>query len=140
MGKPDLALQLPEYAMPADPMEETKEFTIATSTTEPRWVRAVDLLPGHARDRPQRDHLREGRGCADTGAPAPEQSWRAGCPGRIRSPATAAPRTVFPPARNSRPHSLQEDVSYESKPMTDRSTVGVYFAQASTAQKSSRCR
>jgi hypothetical protein len=47
MGKPDLTLTLPsEYAMPADSMEETKEFTVATGVAEARWVRAVDLLPG----------------------------------------------------------------------------------------------
>ena len=47
MGAPDLALQLPaEFTVAADKMEDTQEFTLATGTTEARWVRAVDLLPG----------------------------------------------------------------------------------------------
>jgi hypothetical protein len=29
-------------------MEETRELTIPTGTTGPRWVRAGDLLPGNA--------------------------------------------------------------------------------------------
>src|SRR5438270_523305 len=48
MGKPDLALPIPaEFTVPADKMEEWHDVTIATSLPEPRWVRAVDLLPGN---------------------------------------------------------------------------------------------
>src|SRR6185295_9211089 len=47
MGAPDLALRLPaEFTVAADKMEDTAEFFHATGTTESRWVRAVDLLPG----------------------------------------------------------------------------------------------
>src|SRR5262245_14180673 len=47
MGAPDLALKLPsEFTVPADKMDVTEEFTLPTGTKEPRWVRAVDLLPG----------------------------------------------------------------------------------------------
>src|SRR3989441_3284459 len=44
MGRPDLALPMPsEFALAADKMEDTHEFTIATGTSAARWVRAVDL-------------------------------------------------------------------------------------------------
>jgi hypothetical protein len=47
MGAPDLALPLPsEFTVAADKMEDWHEFIVPTGTTEPRWVRAVDLLPG----------------------------------------------------------------------------------------------
>jgi len=47
MGAPDLALRMPaEFTVAADRMEDTQEVTLATGTTEARWVRAVDLLPG----------------------------------------------------------------------------------------------
>src|SRR5947207_4792425 len=47
MGAPDLALRMPaEFTVAADRMEATQEVTLATGTTEARWVRAVDLLPG----------------------------------------------------------------------------------------------
>ena len=48
MGAPDLALPLPaEFTLAADKMDDTQEFTIADRhRRKPRWVRAVDLLPG----------------------------------------------------------------------------------------------
>jgi hypothetical protein len=46
LGPPDVAIPLPELTLPADKMESTREFTVATGTTEARWVRAADLLPG----------------------------------------------------------------------------------------------
>src|SRR5439155_10763220 len=43
LGLPDLVLQLPsEATLAADTSETTEEFTLATKTTETRWVRAVD--------------------------------------------------------------------------------------------------
>ena len=47
LGAPDLALKMPaEFTLAADKMEDWQEFTLPTGTTEARWVRAVDLLPG----------------------------------------------------------------------------------------------
>ena len=47
MGAPDLALKMPaEFTVSPDKMEDTQEFTLSSGTSEPRWVRAVDLLPG----------------------------------------------------------------------------------------------
>ena len=47
LGKPDLVLPLsPEVIVPAETSETTQEFTLATQTTEAKWVRAVDLVPG----------------------------------------------------------------------------------------------
>src|SRR4029077_14987285 len=48
MGTPDLAIKMPsEFTVSPDKMEDTMEFTLATGTSEARWVRAVDLLPGN---------------------------------------------------------------------------------------------
>src|SRR6185503_11220136 len=47
MGAPDLVLPLPsEFTVAADKMEDWHEFAVSAPTTEARWVRAVDLLPG----------------------------------------------------------------------------------------------
>ena len=46
LGTPDVTLTLPEVTLAADKMEQTQEFTIATGTTDARWLRAADLLPG----------------------------------------------------------------------------------------------
>jgi hypothetical protein len=135
MGTPDLALPLPEYAMPADPMEETKEFTIAASTTEARWVRAVDLLPGTPAIVRSAVIYVQGA-AAPPGVPAPEQVLARWVPGQDPEPldSGAAYRLPAGAQLGVRIH-YKKTWSYESKPMTDRSAVGVYFAQASTAQE-----
>src|SRR3954447_9387612 len=47
LGAPDLALKVPsEFTLAADKMDDTQEFTLPSGTSEARWVRAVDLLPG----------------------------------------------------------------------------------------------
>jgi hypothetical protein len=44
---PDVTLQMEAaYTMPEASAEETKEFVIPTGFTAPRWVKAVDVLPG----------------------------------------------------------------------------------------------
>ena len=49
LGPPDLALPLPtEFVAAEDVRERTAEFIVPTGTTESRWVRAVDLMPGTA--------------------------------------------------------------------------------------------
>jgi hypothetical protein len=136
MGKPDLALPLPsEYAMPADAMEETREFTVATATTEARWVRAVDLLPGTpAIVRSAVIYVKTA--AAPAAGPAPEQVLARWVPGLDAEPLDggAAYRLPAGAQLGVRIH-YKKTWSYESKPMSDRSTVGVYFAQAGTAQE-----
>jgi hypothetical protein len=47
LGPPDLALPFPrEFTLPASSQEDTTDFVIPTGTSERRWLRAVDLLPG----------------------------------------------------------------------------------------------
>src|SRR5262245_25340241 len=47
LGKPDLAIAMPEeHTVPPNTMEETAEFALATELKEPKWVKAVDVLPG----------------------------------------------------------------------------------------------
>jgi hypothetical protein len=46
-GPPDLKLEMPaEHTLPPGTLEDTKSFVIPTGLTEPKWVRAIDLLPG----------------------------------------------------------------------------------------------
>jgi hypothetical protein len=46
LGNPDTAIKLPEsVTLPADKSEDTHEFTVALKNAQPRWVRAIDLLP-----------------------------------------------------------------------------------------------
>jgi hypothetical protein len=48
-GKPDLELPISKpFTLAAHVMEGTNEVTVPTNLTEPRWVKAADLLPGQA--------------------------------------------------------------------------------------------
>ena len=136
MGKPDLTLTLPsEYAMPADSMEETKEFTVATGVAEARWVRAVDLLPGTpAIVRSAVIYVKTS--AAPAAGPAPEQVLARWVPGQDPEPLDGGAAFRLPAGAQLgvRIH-YKKTWSYESKPLTDRSTVGIYFAQAGTAQE-----
>lgn len=45
LGPPDLRLVLPEVVLPADQMEQTRDFTIQAGNGQALWLRAADLLP-----------------------------------------------------------------------------------------------
>jgi hypothetical protein len=136
MGKPDLSLPIPtEFTLAADKMEDTQEFIVATATAEPRWVRAVDLLPGTP------SIVRSAIVYVKSSAPAPaaiapEQVLARWVPGQdpesighglgVRLPAHAE--------LGVRIH-YKKTWQFEGKPMTDRSAVGIYFAPAQTAQE-----
>jgi hypothetical protein len=136
LGKPDLALPLPaEFALAADKMEETQEFTIATGLTEARWVRAVDLLPGTPSIvRSATVYVKNAKAPAST--PAPEQVLARWLPGQDAEPIASGVAMRLPAAAELgvRIH-YKKTWQFEGKPMTDRSTIGVYFAPAQTAQE-----
>ncbi len=111
MGAPDLALPLPsEFTVAADKMEDWHEFIVPTGTNEPRWVRAVDLLPGTPSIvRSATISLRDvERGSASpapessAASPVPEHVLARWLPGQDPEPARPAPRFACPRARSSR--------------------------------------
>ena len=136
LGKPDLALRLPaEYTLAADRMEDTHEVTLTTGVTEARWVRAADLLPGTPSIvRSALIYVKGGNDSA--GAPAPERVLARWVPGRglestyggtaIRLPAGAE--------LGVRVH-YRKTWQFEGMPISDRSTVGLYFAPSNAAQE-----
>jgi hypothetical protein len=137
LGTPDLALQLPEeVTVPADTLEATREFLLPAGAASGRWIRAVDLLPGTpamvrsaivavAGERPA------GAAPADDSGIDPEAVLAVWTPGQ--TPVAADRGTAFriPPGG-----SLLVRVHYrktwmdQAKPLTDRSVVGLYFADA----------
>ena len=46
LGRPDLVLPLPPVTLPQSSRDDVKDFRVPTGTTETRWIRAVDLMPG----------------------------------------------------------------------------------------------
>jgi hypothetical protein len=136
LGKPDVALPLPaEFTLAADKMEETRDFTIPTGLTEPRWVRAVDLLPGTPSIvRSALVYVKNQQ--APASAVAPEPVLARWLPGQDPEPMSEAAAMRLPANAELgvRIH-YKKTWQFEGKPMTDRSTVGIYFAPVQMAQE-----
>jgi len=157
MGAPDLALQLPsEFTVVADKMEDWHEFVVPIGTSEPRWVRAVDLLPGSPSivrsatislrtSSMERDSSAgsgssravsrdEGVGrpsSAGAGAapPVPEHVLAYWLPGQDPQPAAGAAFRVPAGAQLAVRIHYKKTWQFEGKALSDRSTVGIYFAK-----------
>jgi hypothetical protein len=131
LGPPDLVLPLPtEFAVAADIRERTAEFIVPTGTTERRWVRAVDLMPGTAAM--VRAATIAVRSAAPAGAGATtERMLAVWLPGE--EPISLEDGLAFELPASAE---LVVRVLYrktwedERKELRDRSTVGVYFAPA----------
>jgi len=140
MGKPDLALPIPsEFAFAPDKMEDTQEFTLATGVAEARWVRAVDLLPGTPSIVRSAVIVVKGASDASASAPArlaPETVLARWVPGHDPEPLDTSLGYRLPAGAQLgvRIH-YKKTWQFEGKPMSDRSTVGIYFAPAAAAQE-----
>jgi len=144
MGKPDLALPVPsEFTVAADKMEEWHEFTVATGLSEARALRGIDLLPGN----PQivrsatisiadgaADPNRQGSGsqaaAPPTSQPAPERVLARWLPGHDPEPLAGAAFRLPANAQLSVRVHYKKTWQFEGKALTDRSTIGLYFAPA----------
>jgi hypothetical protein len=139
LGPPDLELPLPsEFTLAADTSEETHEFALATGTKEARWVRAVDLLPGAAAVvRSATITVRSDR-AQDSGpeGTAPERILAMWVPGDEPVPLDAEGAFRLPAGAELtvRVH-YKKTWEYERVAMTDRSKIGVYFAERPAAER-----
>jgi hypothetical protein len=125
MGPPDLALRLPsEFTVAADAMEATQEFTLATGLTAPRWVRAVDLLPGTPSVVRSAVVYLKGTGAAAAGAAAPDPVLARWVPGQDAEPIDQGAAFRLPAGAElvARIH-YKKTWQFEGKPLTDRSTL-----------------
>jgi hypothetical protein len=154
LGKPDLALPLPaEFAFAADKMDATQEFTIPSTLKEPRWIRAVDLLPGTPSIVRSAIIYVKGANAAQGFSPATQGASNVT---QGFSPAKPAPDTILArwvPGHDPEPIGTsvgfklpagvelgvrihyKKTWQFEGKALSDRSTVGVYFAPAPSAQE-----
>ena len=136
MGAPDLALKLPaEFTVPADKMDVTEEFALPTGTKEARWVRAVDLLPGTPSV--VRSAVIYLKGAASSSASAsPDRVLALWVPGHDTEPLDSRVAFRLPAGAELgvRVH-YKKTWQFEGQPVTDRSTVGVYFAPEREAQE-----
>src|SRR5262245_42607480 len=123
LGAPDLALPLPAaVTLGADSMEDTRDITIATGTRDARWIRAVDLLPGNPAIV---------RSAVITLKDAPDHVLARWLPGQEPVPLDGSAAFRLPAGAEIVARiRYKKTWSYEGKAMTDRSTVGIYFAKA----------
>jgi hypothetical protein len=126
LGKPDAALTAAEATLGADTMEETRELTVATGLTEARWVRAVDLLPGNPAIVRSAVIFVKG---------APDRVLTRWQPGQDAVPLAGAAIRLPAGAELVARIRYKKTWSYEGKAMTDRSTVGLYFAPSADARE-----
>ena len=123
MGKPSLVLPLPSpITLDAEKSEDTRELVLAPAADADRWVKAVDLLPGTPAV--VRDAL------IYTKSPSGERTvlgvwFPAEEP--IAVPAGAAYRWPAGSDLMLKIH-YRKTWTYDGKPVTDRSTVGVYLS------------
>ena len=136
MGAPDLALPLPsEFTVVADKMEDWHEFVVPIGTSEPRWVRAVDLLPGTPSIVRSATISVAGSGRASDSADAnatsavPEQVLARWLPGQDPQPAAGTAFRVPAGAQLAVRIHYKKTWQFEGKALSDRSTVGIYFAK-----------
>jgi hypothetical protein len=137
LGTPDLALQLPaEYHLAADKMEATEEFTLAPGTSETRWIRAVDLLPGTPAIVRSAVIYVKTQGQPTTQSTGPDRVLSRWLPGQDPDPLSAEAAFQLPAGAQLgvRIH-YKKTWQYEGKALTDRSTVGLYFSPARTTQE-----
>jgi hypothetical protein len=135
LGPPDLELPFPaEFTLPANVQEDTIDIVIPTRTTERRWVRAVDLLPG-TRSIVRAATVRvNSTSSAAARAAAGEPLLALWVPGdeTIALDEGAAFELPAGAELHVRVH-YKKTWQYERKEMRDRSTVGVYFAPGPSA-------
>ena len=136
LGAPDLALKLPaEVTVAADKMEETQEITLATGLTEPRWVRAVDLLPGTPSIVRSAVVSLKGASASSGSAPAPDRVLARWVPGHDAEPIEGAAFRLPAGAELVARIHYKKTWQFEGKPVSDRSTIGVYFAPGRDARE-----
>lgn len=134
LGAPDAKVPLPEFAVPADKMEATQEFTVPAGNGEARLVRAVDLLPGTPSV--VRSAVISIKGSGD--APyQPEQVLARWVPGLDPEPVDKDGAAFRLPANAQltvRVH-YKKTWQFEGKALKDASTVGIYFTPERSAQE-----
>jgi hypothetical protein len=142
MGAPDVMLLLPsEFTVAADKMEDWHEFTVPIGTSEPRWVRAVDLLPGtpsivrSATISLAGSGRASGSAEASAASPVPEHVLTRWLPGQDPQPAASAAFRVPAGAQLAVRIHYKKTWQFEGKALSDRSTVGIYFAKDSGPQE-----
>jgi hypothetical protein len=135
LGTPDLALPMPAaFTISPDKMEDWQEFTLPTGTTEARWIRAVDLRPGTPSFVRSATIFVKSAASSTGAAPAPEHVLALWLPGQESAPGDGVAFRLPAGAQLGLRIHYKKTWQFEGKPLTDQSTVGVYFAPATSQE------
>jgi hypothetical protein len=135
LGAPDLALKLPaDFTLAADKMEDTQEFTLPANTTAVRWIRAVDLLPGTPSIVRSATIFLKSADPARSSSAAPEHVLGLWLPGQDPAPDEHVAFRLPAGAQIGVRIHYKKTWQYEGKALTDRSTVGLYFAPGAATE------
>ena len=135
VGPPDLPIPLPmEFTLPASVQEDIVDFVVPTGTTERRWIRAVDLLPGTPSIVRAATVQVRSKGASPSARAVSEEPVLA-----VWQPGDAP--IAFDEAGFELPAGAELLVrvrykktwQFERQEMKDRSTIGLYFAPAPVA-------
>jgi hypothetical protein len=124
LGPPDLKIQMDaEHTVGPSAVEEVRDFILPTNLTDPKWIKAADLMPGNAAI------VRDAIISIENGPVL--ALWQPG------NDATPAPDDAgFRLAPGSKIHlqiHYKKHFDQEQNAVSDRSTVGLYFADPLTA-------
>jgi hypothetical protein len=121
LGKPDLTLAMDApHTLAAGVLDDVVDATIPTGLTETRWVKAVDVLPGNPT-------LARDAVVSVEGGPV-VAAWQPGGD-TIAAPAGAAFKLAAGAKLHLRMH-YKKHFDVEQEAVSDRSTIGLYFADA----------
>jgi hypothetical protein len=127
LGTPDTVLDLPAFTLAAGEQERVAEFTLAGTETD-RALRAIDLLPGTPAI--VRSASVEVDGVDTTTSLHGERLLALWVPGDDPTPLSSGTLRLPVNATLKVRLRYRKTWSYESKAMTDRSRLGLYFASA----------
>jgi hypothetical protein len=124
LGPPDLTIQMDaEHTVAPPAVEEVRDFILPTNLTDPKWIKAADLMPGNAAI------VRDAIISIENGPVL--ALWQPG------NDATPAPDEAgFRIAPGSKIHlqiHYKKHFDQEQNAVSDRSTVGLYFVDPPTA-------
>ena len=127
LGQPDAVLDLPAFTLAADDQEHVATFTVPAGGSG-RALRAIDLLPGTPAI--VRSATVEVQGGTPGTSAAIERKLALWVPGDDPMPLSLGTLRLPAHATLTVRVRYRRTWSYEGKPMTDRSRVGMYFAAA----------
>ena len=127
-GKPDFVAAMPaSHTVPASTLEESVEFMLATGLSEAKWVKSVDLLPGAP------SMVREAVIQVENGPVL--GMWVPGHDARAMTPPGGAGFKLPAGARLHLQIRYKKNWQDEQKPLTDLSSVGLYFMEPPVSGK-----